>query len=89
MSTYRPIVYLQGVLAELPTGDVSAIVLEQQASPTLATVGDGHFVVDTDSGDLVLRIGDFLYRYARKDQIQSFFGQLDFSNQRNSHWSMF
>lgn len=83
---YRPIIYLQGVLTELPVGEAAITAIQGIASPQLEDVRIGTLVVDTDNGDLVLRLNNMLYRYAKKVQVQSYIGKWHFNDPKFSHW---
>lgn len=87
MATRHPIVYVSGLLTELPPGDGVAGAVQPNAfpSPTLTTLLPGEIVVDSDTGNLVVRIGNLLWHF-QANSISSYSGQLDFSKARNSHW---
>lgn len=83
---YRPIIHLSGVLTELSTNVESEVILQQFASPMVVDLLDGMLAVDTNTQDLVLRIGNFLYRFNRQQQMQSYVGGMNFNSVTFSHW---
>ena len=87
MATRHPIVYVSGFLTELPPGDGVAGAVQPNAfsSPTLYTLLPGEIAMDGNTGNLVMRIGNLLWKF-EASSISSYSGQLDFSKARNSHW---
>jgi hypothetical protein len=86
MPAYRPIIYLAGTLSELPTGEVTTITIRGVASPAIGDVYENEIVIDTDNEDMILRLGNKLFRYGRKEQVSSYPGKLSLNIARNSHW---
>ena len=87
MATRKPVVYDQGLLTELPSDYALAgtIVPNSTPSPTLATMLPGELAIDSTTWELVIRIGDLVWRF-QAGGVSSFVGKLDFSQARNSHW---
>jgi len=85
MAARRPVVYLAGFLAELPTGDGVPVTPRQLASPALEDVDDGELAADTTAAQLVLRLGGLLYRFAPIGA-SSIPSGADFSDPDNSIW---
>ena len=87
MASRRPIVYVSGFLRELPLTDGVAGTVQPNAtpSPTLTTMQPGELAIDSDTGELVIRLGNLIWRF-QAGAINSYAGQLDFSKSRNSHW---
>jgi len=85
MAERRPIVYISGVLSELPPGDGVPCLPRRLASVDLESVRDGELVFDLSTSELVMRHGDFLSRYSQA-AAQSTPGGFDFSDADNSIW---
>lgn len=87
MPSRIPLVYIDGTVQELPSTDTvsGAVQPVSSPSPTLATLLPGELRIDSLTGQLVIRIGDLVYRFDSANII-SFVGKLDFSLARNSHW---
>jgi hypothetical protein len=82
--SYRPLVIFEGRPSELPSGSVTQVSIRGFNSPTLIDVVENELVIDLDSSDLVIRLGDRLFRYNRSDTIISYPSKLDFTLPKSS-----
>ena len=87
MASRKPIVLIGGLLWELPPNDgvSGAVQLNTTAGQTLDTLQQNQIAVDSATNELVVRIGDLIWRF-QAGSISSYAGQLKFSIARNSHW---
>ena len=87
MAARKPVTLIGGTLKELTATDglSCAILPNSIANITLATMQPQEFAVDSATAELVVRIGDLVWRFA-PTSASSYAGKLDFSMARNSHW---
>ena len=87
MASRRPIVYVSGYLMELPINDgvTGAVQPNVSINPSIATMQQNEIAIDSATGNLVVRIGDLVWRF-QAASASSYAGKLDFSVARNSHW---
>ena len=87
MASRIPIVYIDGLLAEMPAADglAGAVQLDATANQDLETMQPNQISIDSATGELVVRVGNLIWRF-QPGGITSYDGQLNYSVSRNSHW---
>ena len=83
MAAHRPLVYLQGFLTEMPSGDIIPS-FQEIAGVTMENLGEGGVAIDTDTNQLCFRLsGDIILRF-NSVGTQSNPRGLIFNDKRNS-----